>query len=724
VHSTHAKRGSNQRARAIDVCAVNCLFAEFDTKDFGNSKDHALAHIHGLALPPSVVVDSGGGYHCYCLLDAPYPIASDEDRARVDRIQKSWVAFVGSDDGAKDLARVLRVPGTTNGKYTPPRPVTFLSTNFEDLYSLDDLEKISYSPPSPSITDSSDAGAPHGASGPSTYAKAALNGELTRVRSAKPSTRNTTLNKAAYAIGRLVGAGVLDQAAVEYELLNAALATGLPEQEALRTIRSGLTAGMAKPRQMPNTQMRSTPSAVDLNRALAVQLTEDAIDAKLREAPLTDPGNAECLELLYGNKLRWDNTRRRWLIWTSERWQVDDDNTVRWLMLQTVRARRNAFNAINPATKDSAQGWNFARSSENARKVRDALESAQSLPAFKTTIVLYDCDPMLANAGGVTLDLRTGTARDNAQTDYITRQLGAYYDADAVCPRWLKFLNEIFTGNRDLMAYIQRAVGYSLTGDTSEQKLFLCHGGGANGKSVFLTTLGELLGEYAGSTPFDTFDADNEQARNDLAKLKAARLVTVIETNEDRRLNEARVKSVTGCDVITAEAKYENPFDYRPQFKIWMAMNHKPVIRQTDRGIWRRIQLIPFMQSFEGREDRQLERKLRAELPGILNWALEGLREWHKQGLNPPAIVTEATEQYRQESDLIGQWLVACTTDGIKMEMKVSDGYNSFKEWCDMGKTTPGRKWWTAQMEERGYRKSAPTRTGVYFYGVGLVVTP
>jgi putative DNA primase/helicase len=297
--------------------------------------------------------------------------------------------------------------------------------------------------------------------------------------------------------------------------------------------------------------------------------------------------------------------------------------------------------AFNDRRKVDEKAWQFALRSENQRNTCQMLVSAQSLSLFATTISQYDAHPLLACADEMTLNLEQVVARAPSRDDYLTLQLGAEYDD---CPLWRRFLREVFADDEALIGYIQRAWGYSLTGDTREQKLFLCYGDGSNGKSVFLSILASLLGEYAATRSFATFDGDEKnRIGDDLAGLKGCRALTVIETAEDKRLNEARVKSLTGQDLVTCRHLFGQYFSYKPEFKLWIAFNNKPTIRGNDRGIWRRIQLIPFSVSFEGREDKELEKKLKAELPGILNWALEGLRRWHAEGLNSPAAVTWVT---------------------------------------------------------------------------------
>jgi putative DNA primase/helicase len=426
----------------------------------------------------------------------------------------------------------------------------------------------------------------------------------------------------------------------------------------------------------------------------------------LLDANLSDAGNAECLAALYPDALRFDHTRRRsngWLAWSGQRWQIDSAGIAQRFALLTVRNRYQA--AVHEQNFDRRKRLTtHAVTSENANRLRALLELAQTERTYATRIDMYDQDPMLATAINGTLELRTRRLRPADARDMITMQLGTHYDATAVCPRWEAFLREVFAGDQDLISYIQRAVGYSLTGDTSEQKLFLCHGQGANGKSVFLGTLQALFGEYAATASFHTFDAEKRsEATNDLAMLRARRLVTIIETNDDRRLDEAKVKQVTGGDPITCRFLYGEFFSYTPTFKIWMAMNYKPGIRGTDRGIWRRIALIPFDQSFEATMDRQLGAKLLHELPGILNWALAGLAAWHATGLGTCAAVDQATTAYRRESDEVGKWLTESCIDEVGAYLVSSDAYTNYNEWAKArGEQRPLTQ--TAWGREMGHR--------------------
>lgn len=447
---------------------------------------------------------------------------------------------------------------------------------------------------------------------------------------------------------------------------------------------AGSVAGLASLPDLPGSSSKPASSG---KQAPASSHSSQAAPTPriLLDANLSDAGNAECLAALFPDVLRFDHTRRRangWLAWTGQRWQADTAGIAQRYALLTVRNRYQAASyEQNYERRKKLGAW--AVTSENANRLRAQLELAQTETVYATRIDQYDQDAMLATAINGTLDLRTRQLRPARATDMITMQLGTHADPAATCPRWEKFLREVFAGDADLIAYIQRAVGYSLTGDTSEQKLFLCHGQGANGKSVFLGTLQALFGEYAATASFHTFDAEKRsEATNDLAMLRGRRLVTIIETNDDRRLDEAKVKQVTGGDPITCRFLYGEFFEYRPSFKIWMAMNYRPTIRGTDRGIWRRIALVPFDQSFEAHMDRQLGAKLLHELPGILNWALAGLAAWQATGLGVATAVDEATTAYRRESDEVGKWLTESCIDETGAYLVSSDAYTNYHEWA------------------------------------------
>jgi putative DNA primase/helicase len=463
----------------------------------------------------------------------------------------------------------------------------------------------------------------------------------------------------------------------------------------------------------------SIPQTVDPDTGEVLDTLDDP--DILLNAHRSDAGNAVCFATLYGDELRFCHTRKKWLAWDGSRWTIDEGMARgHYAMIDVVQHRLRAFDAIEDLDqRKKAAMWCIGCESTN--KVEASMKAASRHPAIKTTIEDYDTDPLLAAAIGATLDLRTVAHRSIRREDFLTMRLGATYDPTADCPRWRQFLNEIFIEDTEIISYIQRAVGYCLTGDTREQKLFLCHGTGANGKSVFLETLTHLLGDYAANASFETFDANKRsESTNDLAALRGKRLVTVIETEENKRLAEARVKSVTGQDLITCRFLYGEYFSYRPTFKIWLAMNHLPVIRGADKGIWRRIQLIPFKQNFDEHEDKTLRETLQGEMDGVLQWALVGLREWWKRGLDTPQSVTQATNNYRADSDQIGRWINDRCVVVLNVSVSSGQGYKNYTGWCaEVGEEPISQNKWSRRITEKGFQPN-PNTSNRGWIGFGL----
>lgn len=422
----------------------------------------------------------------------------------------------------------------------------------------------------------------------------------------------------------------------------------------------------------------------------------------------TDMGNGEAFVRIFGNRFRLDHLQGKkdkgtWLRWGGQRWETDVLGEVYRSAKLLARARAAAGETIaDNDIRKKALEW--AHSSEQRARVEAMLWAASTMPPISVTTTMFDNDIWLLSCGNGTLDLRTGTLQKPSPADMITRGTMVEYLPWAQAPRFLQFLSEVFGGNEAIISFMQRAIGYSLTGDTREQVLFLCWGSGANGKGVLFNTLRAVLGSLADDTAFGTFEVTKSESSNDLAKLAGARLVTASETGENKRLNETRIKTVTGHDPVTCRFLFNEFFTYVPNYKIWLAMNHKPEIRGTDRGIWRRIRLIPFNVSFEGREDKELESKLLAELPGILAWAVEGCMAWQREGLNPPREVLEATLEYQRESDLVGRFLDERTIKAELGGVGATALYQVFAAWSRANgedvitSTAFGRR-----MTEKGY---------------------
>jgi putative DNA primase/helicase len=499
-----------------------------------------------------------------------------------------------------------------------------------------------------------------------------------------------------------------------------------------REAKASLNEAYSAPARDPATRI-PTPADAETGEKAALQPVGRE-EVELNAFPLTDTGNGESLAALFGGVLRFAHVppgptggiKGHWLIWSGHRWAPVDMGQVETFAKQTARRREAAALALPSDTKaqeayrKDALSW--ALGSESAYRRRAMCDLARTESPIAARYTDFDRDPWLLGCRNGVLDLRTGTLRPGRQADLVTKSVGFDFDPDAPCPRWDRFLLEIFDGDTALVGFLRRAVGYSLTADTREQCLFLCHGSGANGKTTLLSTLRAAFGDYAVNSPFSTFEWDrNTQGTNDLAALAGARLVTAAETSEARRLNEARVKAITGGDPVTARFLFSEFFTFVPGFKVWLAMNALPKVTGTDLGIWRRIRLVPFKVSFAGREDRTLDAQLRTELPGILRWAVEGCLEWQGLGtLGAPEAVVEATEAYRTQSDLVGRFLAEEVLVRDGMTVRASELYGAFAAWAKrQGEDVMAGTAFGLRMRDLGHEKTR-NALGMVYVGLGL----
>ena len=392
---------------------------------------------------------------------------------------------------------------------------------------------------------------------------------------------------------------------------------------------------------------------------------------ELNSFPLTDAGNAELFAGLYGHELRYDHARCRWLIWEKHRWAPDADGEIHRLAKEAARARYRAALEIEDLDLRGKTA-RFSVHSESRQRLDACLALARSEHPIADAGTGWDADPHLLGVANGVVDLRTGKIRPGQPGDRLTMQAPLEYDPKAECPRWDRFLHQIFECDTELIGFIQRAAGYSLTGSVREQVLFLCHGTGSNGKSVFLNILRHLAGDYAQNIPFTVLELQQRPSlTNDLAAMAGKRLVTSSETNESTRLNEARIKALTGGDPITARFLYSESFTYEPVAKFWLALNHLPQVRDDSHGFWRRVRVLPFKVIFKGENaDQELSLKLRQELPGILNWAVQGALNWQAVGLAPHSAVMTATDAYRKDSDELDGFLSdrCVVAEGVRVE--------------------------------------------------------
>lgn len=399
----------------------------------------------------------------------------------------------------------------------------------------------------------------------------------------------------------------------------------------------------------------------------------------------TDSGNAELFASRNSDRLRFNHRLGAWLVWDTHRWRPDTTGAVRQLAKEVARERlRAAAELDDKDERKRAVAWALA--SESRQRLDALLSLAEAEPPLADAGDDWDADPWLLGVANGVLDLRTGALRPGRQADRITHASPVTYDHTAPAPRWERFLVEVFQGDVALIDWLWRFVGYTITGDTREQVLAIAHGGGSNGKSTFLRALAYALGSYAYNLPFSALEQNARSGvPNDLAALVGRRFVTASETNEGTRLNEGRLKALTGGDPITARLLFHEHFTFLPVAKFWLATNHKPRVADDSYGFWRRVRLIPFLASFKGRAvDQRLDDTLRAEAAGILAWAVRGCLAWQERGLSDtPAAVASATDDYRTESDPLGDFLADHCVIEEAATVAAAELYRAYKGWAE-----------------------------------------
>jgi P4 family phage/plasmid primase-like protien len=424
----------------------------------------------------------------------------------------------------------------------------------------------------------------------------------------------------------------------------------------------------------------------------------------LHRQPLTDYGNAERLVLRHGDDLRYVHAWNSWQVWDGTRWARDDNDEVQRLAKETIRALgRVAADEEDDERRNRLVA--FAMKSEGAPRLAAMIDLAKSERPVPVAPDELDADPWLLNVANGVLHLGSGELLEHRREWLLTKLAPVAHNDDARCPMWHEFLKRVMP-NEDDRAFLKRAVGYSMIGMTDEHILLVLYGTGANGKTVFLETVRSLLGDYAHVAPSDLLIARRPGAIPlEAAGLRGARFVSSAETEDGSRLAESAVKALTGGDTITARRLYGDFFSFTPTHTLWLATNHRPVVRGVDDAIWRRLRLIPFNVTIPEKErDKSLAGSLRDELPGILKWALEGALEWQRFGLGESGNIVDATNDYRAESDVFGMFLEDRCEVGARKQIEAVVLYSEYEVWASgeglraMSKIAFGRK-----MRERGF---------------------
>ena len=446
---------------------------------------------------------------------------------------------------------------------------------------------------------------------------------------------------------------------------------------------------------MSNNEPKSKNSDADTFRP--PEFTDDAIAMRFADANM--------------NRLRYVAALGRWFLWDGMRWTADDTLMVRHLARKICRRISAECNHAK-----------VAKLVASAKAIGAVERLAQADRKLAAAVDQWDADPFLLNTPRGIIDLRTNECRPHEPTDYMTKITGAAPDFDMATPIWNQFLGRVTGDDAELIAFLRRIAGYSLTGSTREHALFFIYGLGANGKSTFLNALTAAAGDYHCTTPIETFTAaSHDRHPTELAALRGARLVTATETEEGRRWAESRIKALTGGDKIAARFMRQDFFEFVPGFKLIIAGNHKPGLRSVDEAIRRRFNLVPFTVTIPSQErDERLPEKLRLELPGILAWMIKGCMAWRKQGLAAPPIVTEATTAYLEAEDALAVWIEEAGDRDPSAWASTSDLFGSWTVWATKaGEYVGSQKRFSQLLETRGLVYSR-RRSGRGFIGLRL----
>lgn len=728
------KRG---RLKSEEVECIPGLWIDIDVKGPAHKEtnlppdiDTALSLLSAIPFEPTLIIDSGHGLQAYWLFREPwlFETAAEHDKAQniLARLQSAIKnSTTYKLDSTHDLARILRPVGSTNYK-RDPKPVTVLQCS-DNRYNPDDFDGV------------------------------------------LPDITPTSTEKRGTRFKRTPGDGparmVLDSCKfVQYCRDNAKT---LPEPYWIAMI--GNIARCSDGPEICHELSRPYPkyTAEETNKKISHSLNDMhpqtceyirslgftgcptfgcgvkspcgwALDRKKREnkSPfnepeykrynLTDLGNAERFADMFKGQVKYCSHFGRWLIWDGRRWSMDETGQIMKYAKKCVRSMYGEAGKIDDSDERKAL-LKHAQKSESLARMIAITTLSQHMMAI--TVDELDSDKWLLNVLNGTIDLRTAELKPHDPADNITKLAPINYNPHAKCNVFTEFVCGVFAENENIIQFVQRFLGYCLTGDTREQKFMIAWGNGQNGKGTLLNLILDILGDYAETTPADTIMAKrSEGIPNDIARLRGARYVLASETQKGRRMNEALVKQMTGQDRMAARFLHQEFFEFWPQFKIVLLTNDRPPASGDDPALWRRIMLTPFTQKFEGAKcDNTLRDRLRDpdEMAGVFRWLIDGCLAWQKDGLQPPDEVIQATTEYRNENDIIGDWLEECCVIGTEYGAKIADLYKSFEEWSlkNGEKHFFNKNKFSQGLSLRGFSKYRGTGGVRCMHGLGLLAT-
>jgi len=422
-----------------------------------------------------------------------------------------------------------------------------------------------------------------------------------------------------------------------------------------------------------------TPAELEALARALVSVVPDGVALE------TDLANMHRMVARHCTNLRFVPAWGKWIYFDGKRWTTDEGAHMQAAKATTQRIKAEANELLAAGSTDSKKRFAWAVSSQQARQLNAMVQLARTDPRVVVDHESFDRDPWLLNVQNGTIDLRTGMPRPHHREDLINRICPVAFDPHATCPIWDAFVLQIMGGDAALVGYLQRMIGYALTGNIREHILGFFFGSGSNGKTTFLSTIGFILGDYAVHAARGLlFQKRGESHPTELTDLFGRRFVTCAEIEEGLNFDEALVKDITGGEPIRARRMREDFWQFRPTHKLFIAGNHKPTVRGTDDGIWRRLRLVPFTVTIAPEErDKDLPRKLLDEAPGILAWAVRGCLEWQHVGLGDPPTVIQATKTYREESDLLGAFFDTRLRFDPNERLLKSELTKHLKAWAD-----------------------------------------
>ncbi len=458
-----------------------------------------------------------------------------------------------------------------------------------------------------------------------------------------------------------------------------------------------------------------------------VKISDEEDNSTTRMFSLTDLGNADRFISQHGNDVMHCHDLGCWMVWQEDRWLPDGIKEVEGRAQDTVRGIHSEIMSESSPEKQ-AEIMKWAKQSQSGSRIREMVRMAQSNRTFSTHSTWLDKDDYVLNLVNGTLNLKTKEFYKHNRQDLLTKIAPTEYDPEAICPIWIKFLSQIFGYDKELLLWVQKAMGYALTGDTSEQCLFMLWGKGRNGKSTFLNTIKQILGDYTTQVQPETLmtrrNNDGGSPRSDLMALRGARFVTASEGERGQQLAESLIKQLTGGEVLSCRGLYQKTqVEFMPKFKLFFATNYKPQIGGTDLGISRRIRLIPFDYTVPADQvDYELSRKLMNEAPGILSWMVEGCYRWQEDGLGIPASVKEATEDYLAENDQVEKFIADCCLKNESCSVRTGDLYVVYEQWAtDCEDQVLKLKAFGQALADKGFEKKRRSG-GMFVVGLGLLV--